>query len=75
MYGNLIAAMKVRKMTMKKLASILKVSEKSLFNKIYGKTRLYLDEALCIYKVLNKGVDEEQEFTFDYLFKKEEVTA
>lgn len=69
MYKNLIAILGVKKITMKAYAEFLGVSEKTVQNKVYGKTEFTLGEAnkTCSFIC--------PEYKMDYVFEKTEAGA
>lgn len=65
MYKNLLAEMARVNINKVKLAELMKKSPKTIYNKLDGTTKVYVDEAIQIKNI----VAPEQ--TIEYLFKEE----
>lgn len=68
MYKNLMKILTDKKITMKNYAEFLGVSEKTVQNKVYGKTEFTLGEAVktCTFIC--------PEYKMDYVFEKADIT-
>lgn len=67
MYKNLLEILKKKKITMKTYAEFLGVSEKTVQNKVYGRTEFTLREATKTCSLLMP------EYKLDFVFEKAEV--
>lgn len=67
MYKNLLKILGDKKITMKAYAELLGVSEKTIQNKIYGRTEFTLGEAVKTCSVICP------EYKLDFIFEKTEV--
>lgn len=74
MYDNLRAEMSRNKVTGLKLASVLKITHASFYNKMHGKSDFTLKEIVGIQRYL-KSVDPSRasDLTLDYLFYNKEA--
>lgn len=64
MYGNLCNELKRKNITQKVVADLIKCTEKSVNNKIHGKTDFTIAEAFAIHRNLLP------EFDIDFLFSR-----
>lgn len=69
MYNNLKIAMLKKKITLKQIAELLGISEKTVSNKISGKTEWYFVEVVKLKKLLFP------EYDTDWLFASNEMAA
>ena len=69
MYKNLLEILNKKKITMKAYAEFLGVSEKTVQNKVYGRTEFTLGEAMKTCSFIAP------EYKLDFLFEKEETAA
>ena len=69
MYGNLARVLRERKITMKAYAEFLGVSEKTIQNKMSGRTEFTLDEALKTCAIICP------EYKLDFVFERTENTV
>ncbi len=69
MYGNLARVLRERKITMKAYAEFLGVSEKTIQNKMSGRTEFTLDEALKTCSIICP------EYKLDFVFERTENTV
>lgn len=67
MYKNLLRILSDRKITMKAYAEFLGVSEKTVQNKVYGKTEFTLGEAVRTCSIICP------EYKLDFVFEKVEI--
>lgn len=67
MYKNLVKILTDRKITMKAYAGLLGVSEKTVQNKIYGRTDFTLEEAMKTCSIVCP------EYKLDFVFEKSEI--
>lgn len=67
MYKNLVKILTDRKITMKAYAGLLGVSEKTVQNKIYGRTEFTLGEAVKTCSIICP------EYKLDFVFEKSEI--
>lgn len=67
MYKNLLEILNKKKITMKAYAEFLGVSEKTVQNKIYGRTEFTLSEATKTCSIIAP------EYKLDFVFEKAEV--
>jgi len=65
MYENLKYVMRIKKITSKELAELLSVSEKTICNKINGKTEWYYAEIVKLKKYVFPEYDTDWLFTFN----------
>ena len=69
MYKNLIRILNEKRITMKSYAEFLGVSEKTVQNKIYGRTDFTLSEAIKTCSLICP------EYKLDFVFEKDEMDA
>lgn len=69
MHKNLLEILNKKKITMKAYAEFLGVSEKTVQNKVYGRTEFTLGEAMKTCSFIAP------EYKMDFVFEKEEETA
>lgn len=69
MYKNLLEILNKKKITMKAYAEFLGVSEKTVQNKVYGRTEFTLGEATKTCSFIAP------EYKLDFVFEREEETA
>ncbi len=69
MYKNLAEILNKKKITMKAYAEFLNVSEKTVQNKIYGRSEFTLSEAIKTCSFIAP------EYKLDFVFEREDVTA
>lgn len=67
MYKNLVKILGDKKITMKSYAEFLNVSEKTVQNKVYGRTEFTLGEAVKTCSIICP------EYKMDFVFEKSEI--
>lgn len=67
MYQNLVQILTSKKITMKAYAEFLGVSEKTVQNKVYGRTEFTLGEAIKTCSLICP------EYKMDFIFEKSEI--
>lgn len=63
MYGNLIVAMKLRRITIEDIAEFLGLHRNSVSNKINGSSKFTIEEAFEIHKKFFRDMNMEELFT------------
>lgn len=63
MYGNLIVAMKLKKVTIEDIAEYLRIHRNSVSNKINGNSKFTIEEAFGIHKKFFQDMNMEELFT------------
>lgn len=69
MYKNLLEILAKKKITMKAYAAFLGVTEKTIQNKVYGRTEFTLSEAIKTCSIICP------EYKLDYVFEKDEMAS